>query len=66
MDTTLLTPAQLSHNTGIPLGTLAYWRHAGTGPAYLRLGGRVIRYRKSDVDAWMNDSVRTSTSEVAA
>ncbi|WP_353885176.1 helix-turn-helix domain-containing protein [uncultured Bifidobacterium sp.] len=66
MDTTLLDPRELSNITGIPLGTLAYWRHAGKGPLFLRLGGRVIRYRKSDVDSWIANSVRTSTSELAA
>lgn len=29
------------------------WRRAGTGPAWHRAGGRLIRYRLSDIDAWV-------------
>ena len=29
------------------------WRRAGTGPAWHRAGGRLIRYRLSEIDAWV-------------
>lgn len=32
--------------------TLPRWRWAGTGPAYLKVG-RSIRYRRSDLEAWL-------------
>jgi hypothetical protein len=32
--------------------TLAKWRLRGKGPAYLKLGGK-IRYRKTDIETWM-------------
>ena len=31
--------------------TLQRWRQDGDGPAYLKLGGRVV-YRLADVEAW--------------
>jgi excisionase family DNA binding protein len=34
----------------------------GDGPPFVRIG-RAIRYRRSDLDAWMSASIRTSTSE---
>lgn len=72
MDTTILdtlpelsTPKILSETIGIPLGTLAFWRHAGHGPRFLRLGGRVIRYRKQDVAEWLSESVQETTGGAA-
>lgn len=72
MDTTILealpelsTPKILSETIGIPLGTLAFWRHAGQGPRFLRLGGRVIRYRKQDVAEWLSESVQETTGGAA-
>ena len=35
-------------------GTLSNWRSQGTGPPYTRLnGGRTIRYKLSDLEAFM-------------
>lgn len=42
----LLTPGDVSDYLGIPKGTLANWRSAGRGSAYLRVG-RHVRYRRS-------------------
>lgn len=38
---------------GLAPNTLTNRRCLGTGPTYLRIGGR-IRYRPSDVIAWAN------------
>lgn len=35
--------------------TLRMYRYAGTGPTYYRPGERLIRYRKSDLDTWINE-----------
>lgn len=42
--------------------TLQRNRQIGGGPRFIRVG-RLIRYRKSDLDAWLESRVRTSTSE---
>ena len=47
-----LSTNQVSEETGIPMATLRYWRHAGTGPPSVRLGRRVV-YRESDVARWI-------------
>ena len=62
---TLYTPADVSKLINVPIGTLAYWRHAGQGPRFLKLGGRVIRYRKTDVAEWLNDSVQNTNGGAA-
>ena len=33
--------------------TLAEWRRLGKGPKFIRMNGRVCRYRSSDVEAWL-------------
>lgn len=52
MNDELLTAAELAAEHKIPEATLAQWRYLGRGPRYLKLGGHV-RYRRSDVDAWL-------------
>lgn len=47
-----MTIDQLSDFTQIPKQTLYRWRSEGVGPPGLRLG-RHVRYRRSDVDAWL-------------
>ncbi len=36
----------------IPVKTLIQWRYKGTGPKYVKVG-KYVRYRWSDVDAWL-------------
>lgn len=57
----LATPAEVADHLGESLGQLANRRYRGTGPAYVTLGGRSIRYRWSDVDAWLEANTRTQT-----
>lgn len=37
---------------GVTSGTLAKWRCAGTGPAFIRIGGRIL-YKEADLDAYL-------------
>ena len=52
----------------ISLGTLANWRSNGTGPKFLKIGGRVL-YRRVDVEAYeaenhiAPDTAKTTTTE---
>lgn len=45
---------------GLSHHTLNQWRHQGRGPLFVRLG-RAVRYRKSDLDAYLEESIRRST-----
>jgi excisionase family DNA binding protein len=47
------TPAELAERLKIKTRTLQDWRSSGQGPSFIRVG-RVIRYRKSDVEDWLN------------
>jgi excisionase family DNA binding protein len=39
---------------------------AGTGPRYFRAGGKLARYRKGDLDAWMQAQTFGGGSDVPA
>lgn len=57
----LLSDKQVEELTGVATGTLRWWRHQATqghdspGPKWFRLGPKAIRYRKSDVTAWVEE-----------
>jgi excisionase family DNA binding protein len=42
--------------------TLERFRVSGAGPRYAKCGG-AVRYRKSDLDAWLESCLIHSTSE---
>lgn len=46
--------------TGLSASTLAKRRCAGLPPAFFKLG-RIIKYDRADVDAWIRAQRRTST-----
>ncbi|SHP45127.1 helix-turn-helix transcriptional regulator [Mycobacteroides abscessus] len=50
----LVDARQVSAMTGVPLGTLRYWRHADIGPASFTLGRRVV-YRREEVLRWIRE-----------
>lgn len=49
---TLLSPEQLAYMLHVPLGTVYQWRYRGGGPKGIKVG-RHVRYRMSDIDAWL-------------
>lgn len=40
-------------------------RCEGGGPRYVKISARVVRYRRSEVDAWMEERMRLSTFQEA-
>ncbi|WBO58042.1 MULTISPECIES: AlpA family transcriptional regulator [unclassified Acidocella] len=51
--TKLLTARQAGELLGVSSETLERWRGAGTGPAFIKLSGRYIRYRQDDLEAFI-------------
>jgi len=49
----LLDAKQVSEMTGVPIGTLRYWRHSDIGTASFTLGRRVV-YRHEEVLRWIS------------
>jgi predicted DNA-binding transcriptional regulator AlpA len=50
---TLLDERQLSRLLGVSIGALRFWRGAGKGPRFRKVG-QLVRYAPSDVKAWLN------------
>jgi excisionase family DNA binding protein len=48
----LLTEQEVADYCKVSVRTVKRWRAEGTGPPFLR-AGRQVRYRKRDVDAWL-------------
>lgn len=59
-----LSTTEVSEATGIPVGTLRYMRHCGTGPRSYTLG-RTVRYDVEDVRAWL-DAQKAATARGGA
>lgn len=49
----LLTSPETAAYLKVPERTLNDWRYRKIGPPFLRVG-RHVRYRRSDVDEWLN------------
>ena len=51
-DATWMTEAAVAESLGISKATLYSWRARGAGPRFTKIG-RLVRYRSSDVEAWL-------------
>ena len=49
----VLSPSDAAAALGVTSGTLASWRRAGTGPAYIKLGYHSIGYQITDLEQWV-------------
>jgi predicted DNA-binding transcriptional regulator AlpA len=58
----LLDPKSASQYLGVSRSFLDKRRVSGDGPPYRKIGRRVF-YWRSELEAWVNQSPRTSTSE---
>lgn len=60
-----MTPQEASEYTGISRAKLAKLRHTGRGCPFIRIGESttkaLIRYRKQDLDLWMEQSMIQTT-----
>ena len=64
MSTRHLNQTELAERWNISKRTLERWRWIGEGPAYLKIGGRVV-YRLEDIERYEAENLRASTSVVA-
>ena len=58
---TIWSPDELADNLGLSPRTLAAWRKARTGPAYIKGGGRIY-YTSAAVTAWLSTFPVTHTT----
>ncbi len=57
-----LRPDEAALYLHVSKSSLAKWRVYGTGPAFTK-AGRVVLYAQADLDQWLTDNRRRSTSE---
>ncbi|MFS4506923.1 helix-turn-helix transcriptional regulator [Clavibacter sp. Sh2141] len=63
-----MTPAEVVAATKgtVSVGSLAQRRYNGLPPMFLKPTPRTVLYRRSDVEAWLETSERTSTAATVA
>ena len=54
----LLMPEAVAVELGVAPATLAAWRSRGTGPAFVKLGPRLVRYRRADLSTYVASHLR--------
>lgn len=59
------TTKEAAKYLGLKRTTLEAWRCRGGGPRYLKLG-RSVRYRLSDLDAWVESRILDNTHDQGA
>ena len=59
----LLTPPEAAALLSVGVRTLERWRREGSGPAYLQLSRKTIRYRQTAILAFVYDSEKRNTAQ---
>jgi predicted DNA-binding transcriptional regulator AlpA len=58
-----LTPIQAAKYLGISEAVLRLWRSEGKGPRHFKAGEKLIRYRKTDLDFWIEGRLSAPAAE---
>jgi excisionase family DNA binding protein len=53
----LLTAEDVAEITGLSTETLAQWRSQRRGIPFVKISRNVVRYRQSDLDAWLSERI---------
>ena len=61
----LLSREQAAQYLGIKRSTLEAWATRGGGPPFCKFG-RLVRYRRKDLDAYVERNLVSSTSQTSA
>ena len=61
----LLTTDEVAEFLGVSPRTIEDWRRRGGGPRFIRLRGRAVRYRPSELARWLAEHEVASTCAAA-
>jgi predicted DNA-binding transcriptional regulator AlpA len=64
-DDELLTTEQVAQWLGVSVQFLEIQRGRNTGPRFVRISPRLIKYRRVDIRAWLKKRAHASTREYA-
>lgn len=53
--------APVAERFGITVAALAQMRYMGKGPRFIKLSGKQVRYRESDIQTWLDQQTRDRT-----
>lgn len=56
-----LTPSKAARYLGISEAALRLWRSEGKGPRHFRAGEKLVRYRRTDLDSWIESRLSEPT-----
>lgn len=59
----LLRPQEAASFLCVAVQTLARWRCEGQGPRFVKVGRRLVAYRRDDLEAWLAAREAGSTVE---
>ncbi|MFF0243970.1 helix-turn-helix transcriptional regulator [Streptosporangium sandarakinum] len=60
MEHDLLRRRDVAHICGVGVRTLERWAKQGIGPQPLKMGPRLVRYRRGDVERWLSNCLRSA------
>lgn len=60
-----LSPEDLADEIHVPVGTVYQWRYKGTGPKGFKIG-RHVRFRRADVDRWIEEQADPTRATAAS
>jgi hypothetical protein len=61
--TPLLTEKQAATLLGFKPSALQAWRLRGDGPPFVKISARAVRYRRRDLETFVEERLRVSTSD---
>ncbi|HKH47657.1 MAG TPA: helix-turn-helix domain-containing protein [Thermoanaerobaculia bacterium] len=59
----LLTEGEAAEYLRLTPRALQAWRYQGKGPRFVRISRRAIRYRRDDLERFIEENLRASTSD---
>jgi excisionase family DNA binding protein len=59
----LLTEEEAAEYLRLTPRALQAWRYQGKGPRFVRISRRAIRYRRDDLEEFVEENLRHSTSD---
>lgn len=65
MDQQLLTSTETAKFLKVTHATIINWRRSGSGPQYINMGPRLVRYRLSDLESWLDSQIVQSSRGAA-
>ena len=63
LPTPLLTEIEAAEYLQLTRRALQAWRCQGKGPKFVKISARAVRYRQGDLEQWVEDRLRSSTSD---